>query len=138
MMLDIYGHTRGVERLKGFTLVEIIVAITIFLMALTTITSMSSITRVLNTQARTTLSVNELINAKVETLRNVSFGTLTNGTTVFTSELPASAGSPRSAQYTISDKSTGLKQIDIAVSYTINSKTESVAYRTYVSEVVYE
>lgn len=99
---------------------------------------MSSTTNTLNWQTRTALAVNEAVNAKIESLRNMPYSSLTNGTTSFVSELPASATAPRSATYTISDKSAGLKQIDISVSYTVKTKTESRQYRTYISEVAYE
>ena len=126
------------NQVYGFTLVEILVALTIFLMTITTIASMSSTTNTLNWQTRTALAVNEAVNAKIESLRNTPYSSLTNGTTSFVSELPASATAPRSATYTISDKSAGLKQIDISVSYTVRTKTESRQYRTYISEVTYE
>ena len=135
-----YCHKNSVypNQVCGFTLVEILVALTIFLMTITTIASMSSTTNTLNWQTRTALAVNEAVNAKIESLRNMPYSSLTNGTTSFVSELPASATAPRSATYTISDKSAGLKQIDISVSYTVKTKTESRQYRTYISEVAYE
>jgi hypothetical protein len=72
---------------------------------------------------------------KVETLRSAGYNSLNNGTTSFSAELPNIMGSPKSASYTISSPQTGIKQIDISISYTEYKSTKALAYKTYVSEL---
>ncbi len=72
---------------------------------------------------------------EAETLRSEGYNALSSGTTPFT--LPATIGSPKSASYTITNNTpdTGVKQIDINISYTEYTQTRSLNYRTYISEL---
>lgn len=89
----------------------------------------------LNDRARDRASVNALVENKVEGLRSISFVGLTDGTTDFTSELPASIGAPRSAVYTVSSVSPALKQVDVVVTYNDHGQTRTTTYRTYIGEL---
>jgi hypothetical protein len=88
-----------------------------------------------NKIARDQALANMLVQNKVETLRSAGYNSLNNGTTSFVAELPNVMGAPKSASYTISTPQTGVKQIDISLSYTEYHKTKSLSYKTYVSEL---
>lgn len=88
-----------------------------------------------NDRARDLTVVNSLAENKVESLRSIGFSGINTGATSFVSELPASIGSPRTATYTVTVPNTGIKQIDLVISYNDHGTTQSVNYRTYVGEL---
>jgi hypothetical protein len=92
---------------------------------------------VVNHQARDQALANFIAQNKVESLRSIGFNALNAGTTDFSASLPNIMGSPKSARYTITNDTptTGVKQIDISISYTEYKKTRNLSYRTYVSEL---
>jgi prepilin-type N-terminal cleavage/methylation domain-containing protein len=119
----------------GFTIVELVVAIVIagiivpaVAIALVNLTAIDYI-------ARDQALANMVAQNKVEGLRSIGYNAISTGTTSFTSDLPSTMSSPKSASYTISSPATGVKQIDIAISYTVYGQAKSVNYRTYISEL---
>lgn len=119
----------------GFTIVELLVTITVIAILVPMIASLMSMIDALNDRARDRAAVNALVENKVESLRSISFVGLTNGTTDFTSELPASIGAPRSATYTISSVSAALKQVDVTVTFNDHGETRTATYKTYIGEL---
>ncbi len=120
---------------NGFTLVELIITITVFAIIVPALASMLGQLDGVNDRARDLSVVNALVENKVEGLRSVSFSGLTNGTTDFSSELPISVALPRSATYTISAVNSALKQIDVSVVYNDHGQTRTISYRTYIGEL---
>jgi hypothetical protein len=90
---------------------------------------------VINRQARDMALANMIVQNKVETLRSKGYNSISNGTTSFTSELPSIMGSPKSASYTISTPRTGIKQVNLTISYTDYHKSRTLAFTTYISEL---
>jgi type II secretory pathway pseudopilin PulG len=119
----------------GFTVVELMITVVIAGFIIPAVAIALTNLAVVNKQARDKVLVNMLVQNKVETLRSAGYNSLSNGTTSFASELPNIIGSPKSASYTISTPQTGIKQIDISISYTEYKAAKSLSYRTYVSEL---
>jgi prepilin-type N-terminal cleavage/methylation domain-containing protein len=120
---------------KGFTVVELLVTVVVAGVIIPAVAMALTNLSVVNKLARDQALANLLVQNKVETLRSAGFNSLNNGTTSFSAELPNTFGTPRSASYSISTPQTGLKQIDVSISFTEYHSTKSSAYRTYVSEL---
>lgn len=119
----------------GFTVVELLIAIAVVGILVPTLAGFINTLNQLNDRARDLVIVNSLAENKTEGLRSMGFTSLTDGTTDFTSELPVTLGSPKSATYAISTPNTGIKQVDTTITYTDHGKTRSATYRTYIGEL---
>lgn len=120
---------------NGFTIVELIVTIVIMGVIIPAVALALTNLTVVDYQARDLALANMIAQNKVETLRSAGYNSLSNGTISFSAQLPNTMGSPKSASYSISIPKTGVKQIDVSISYTEYKKSRSVAYRTYISEL---
>ncbi len=120
---------------KGFTVAELVVSIVVAGIVIPSVALALNNLAAINHRARDQALANTIAQNKVETLRSIGYNSVSTGTVDFSSELPSSMGSPRSASYTISTPTTGEKQIDISISYTDYGASRSVTYRTYISEL---
>jgi prepilin-type N-terminal cleavage/methylation domain-containing protein len=123
------------NRQTGFTIVELMITVVLAGIIIPAVAISLTNLAVVNKQARDQALANMLAQNKVETLRSAGYNSLNNGTTSFSAELPNIMGSPKSASYTISSPQTGIKQIDISISYTEYKSTKALTYKTYVSEL---
>ena len=78
---------------------------------------------------------NSYVEAKIESLRNAGFNSLSDGTTNVSAELSSQLPPVRSASLVISTPSAGLKQIDLTVSYNDQAQNNSISYTTYIGEL---
>jgi prepilin-type N-terminal cleavage/methylation domain-containing protein len=111
----------------GFTLVELIVALTVVGIIVVGITNL--FITVEGTQRRTAHleTASRAGEQKLESLRNVHYNNLTTGSTItFTSELPASIPTPRTATVAITEPTTGLKRLDLTITYREGKKDKTV------------
>ena len=118
----------------GFSIVELVLAIVV---GLTFISSMNLVVddyTHLGKRDRSLLLVNSFAEAEVEQLRNNTYNSLNLGTTSLTSQLPSQL-SHASGTMTVSQAQTGLKQIDISISYNDLGTTRTYTYRTYEGEL---
>ncbi len=120
---------------QGFTMVELLVTIIVLSILVPAFVTMITTLDSINDRARDMAAVHALAEYKIEGLRSINFTGLTNGTTNFTNELPATIAVPRSATYTVSSVNAALKQVDIAVSYNDHGSTRNLSYRTYIGEL---
>jgi prepilin-type N-terminal cleavage/methylation domain-containing protein len=123
------------KRQKGFTVVELVVTIVIAGIIIPSVAIALNNLAAINHRARDYALANNIAQNKVETLRSDGYNSISNGTVNFSSELPASMGTPRSASYTVTSPITGEKQIDISISFTEYNATRSLSFRTYISEL---
>jgi Tfp pilus assembly protein PilV len=123
------------QQLAGFTIVEIIITVVLIGLLVPALVSMITILGSINDRARDMSLIHALAENKVEGLRSINFTGLTNGTTDFTTELPATIATPRSAIYTISSTSASLKQVDVSISYNDHAQTRNLTYTTYIGEL---
>src|ERR1700752_3967629 len=94
----------------GFTLVEVIIAIALFVVVIPPIAGMIVSVGYINNKGNGYEIVNGIAEAKMESLRSKGYANLPNGTTDFSSELPDTLGTPHSGSYTVSDQDTTLKK----------------------------
>lgn len=120
---------------KGFTLVELVTTIIIAGIIIPAVAIALTNLAVINKIARDKALANMIVQNKVETLRSSGYNSLNNGTTSFVADLPNTIGSPKSANYIVSSPATGVKQIDVSVSFTEYNVTKNLSYRTYISEL---
>jgi len=123
------------KRQMGFTIVELVVTIVVAGIIIPSVAIALNNLAAINHRARDYALANDIAQNKVETLRSNGYNSISMGTVNFSSELPASMGSPKSASYTISSPVTGEKQIDISISFTEYNATRTLSFRTYISEL---
>jgi type II secretory pathway pseudopilin PulG len=119
----------------GFTVVELVVSITVFALLVPAIASFLGTLSILNDRARDMATVSALAENKVESLRSANFVAVTTGSHDFTSELPPTITTPRSAAYVVSAVSPALKQVDLSVTYNDHGSNKTLSYRTYIGEL---
>lgn len=124
-----------INRRQGFTTVELLISIVLIGIIIPTVSIGLTNLAVINNRARDLVLANMIAQNKVETLRSAGYNSLNSGSTTFTTELPSTLGSPRNASYNVTTPQTGVKQIDVSISYTEYKASRSVSYRTYVSEL---
>jgi prepilin-type N-terminal cleavage/methylation domain-containing protein len=121
---------------RGFTIVELMVTVVLAGIIIPAIAIALNNLAVTNKLARDQALTNAVVQNKTESLRSIGYNAIPTGATAsFTTDLPATIGSPKSASYTVSTPSTGIKQIDASVSFTEYHTTKSLSYRTYISEL---
>ena len=125
------SHTKQ----QGFTIVELLLAIAMFAIVVPALTVGITNLIVLNNRARDLALVNMLAQNKIEQLRSKGYNSVPTGTVSFTSELPATLGSPSNATYTVTNPSGGIKEIALSISYKDSRTTRTLQYKTIVSEI---
>ena len=119
----------------GFTIVELLVAMTVGAI-LAASTSMIIIDQArVSQQGRDTVLVNSYAETQVEALRSAGYLNLTNGTTDIESDLPDDLAQPRSGSLTINDHATGIKLIDIDITYNDQGTQRNFHYQTLIGEL---
>ncbi len=116
---------------SGFTLLEIIVTITIIAMGTLAIASVSVGTGSINRQAQNLSLATEAAQKKMEADRNLPYASIP-ASEDFSASLPADLPTPKSATATLTTISPGLSRLDINVSYTDKSHTRNAQISTLV------
>jgi prepilin-type N-terminal cleavage/methylation domain-containing protein len=119
----------------GFTLVELLV--TIAVAAIVTLTLNQVVTNYvhLNQRGRYLNLANSFAESRIELLRNSGFNSLNIGTTNLTSQLSTQLPPSRSASMTVSSPFTGIKKVDLSISYKDQGQTQTYNYSTYIGEL---
>lgn len=120
---------------RGFTMIELLIAIAIFGITIPAIAAGINNLVVTNNRSRDLALANIIAENKAEELRNAGFNSLVPGTIDFSSELPNELAPPRSGSYTIANPSAGIAEIVIRLSYKDYSQTRNLEYKTIVSEL---
>jgi prepilin-type N-terminal cleavage/methylation domain-containing protein len=120
---------------KGFTIVELLVCIALAGVVITSLSQVVTTYLHVSQRGRYLNLANSYAEAKIETLRNQGYNSLSVGTTSLTSELSSQLPRTRSASMTVSSPSTGLKQVDLTVTYTDQGQSHSYYYTTLIGEL---
>lgn len=126
-------HLKTTE--SGFSVVELIVAIAVGAMLVIATNGIVNTYVHVGQKSRSLLLANSYVEGKIEALRNQGYNSLTLGTTDISSELPSALPSPKSASLKVTNPSSGIKQVDIAVSYYDQGVSRSYSYTTYLGEL---
>lgn len=117
----------------GFTIVEMLVAMTLFAIIIPALTlGLSTLTQ-LNNRARDLTLISIIAENKIESLRSIGYNSVAIGTTTFTNELPPEIASPKVATLTVT-QGTGKKEIDISIQYTDYRKSRTITYKSIIGE----
>jgi len=115
----------------GFTMSELIIGIVLFAMTIPIVAGVISTLSQMNDRTADTVSVSSIVENKVESLRSKGFNGVPLGTVSFSTELPTSLPTPRSASYTVTSVNSALKSVAVTVSY----GGKQVDYTTYLGEL---
>ena len=120
---------------SGFTIVELMVTIFVGgIFAISTTTVVSNNAHLVQ-RSRDLVVVNSYVEGKVEELRSIGYSGLNIGTTDVTNELPSDLQKPRSASLQISSPLTGIKKVDLSISYNDQGTQQTYPYTTYIGEL---
>lgn len=121
---------------EGFTTVELITATIIAAIVVASASLIIGNYSHLSGKGRNLILSNSFVEAKAEALRSIGYSGLSDSTTDISNELPAELATPRSASLQISATGgAGLKQIDIAITYSDQGAPRTYSYRTYIGEL---
>lgn len=127
--------TRVRNRSDGFTIVELAITIAICGIVVPVLAAGLSGLTLLNNRARDLALANTLAQNKAELIRSSGYNSIATGTTDFTSDLPSTISSPKSANYVVTVPQAGIKEIVINISYKDINSTRTINYKTIVSEI---
>lgn len=122
---------------SGFTIVELVA--TIIVVGIVSIGLSTLFYNLQYTQRQTNYldTATRAAQREIEVLRNNSYNSLTPGQNInFTSDLPTS-GLPRNATGTVvvSEPQTGLRRVDVTVSYTDAGRSQQVNLSSVIGEI---
>lgn len=127
----------GNDNQAGFTLIETLVALVVIAMSVAAVLTAFIAVESLNRRARNLTIATQAANQQLETYRNTAYAGIPTGANQDLSSLLTpypSLGTPRSALATITEiDPAGLKQVDIAISYTESGKTKNVQVSTLIA-----
>lgn len=116
-------------------MIELLIALAIIGVIIPALTIGINNLTVINGRTRDLTLANIAAENKAERLRNAGFNALSEGTTDFTSELPAELSEPRSATYTVTNTSPGIIEIAIDITFQDYGQPRTQQYKTVVSEL---
>lgn len=120
---------------NGFTIIELLVAIAVVGILVPTLVGFVNSLNRINDRAHDLAIINSLAENKVESLRSMGFTALNDGSTDFSSQLPPTIGSPKTASYSVVSENSSIKRIDIEITYNDHGDNKTMTYRTYVGEI---
>lgn len=125
---------------NGFTIIEIIVAITVAGFITIGLSVMVANLNILSDRAQDLVTANSAAEDKFEDLRASTYLALTDGTYDFTSELPITLAEPKVATYTVADSSllnvgSAVKEVDIQIVYNSHGSPQTLRYTGYIGEL---
>lgn len=121
---------------EGFTLVELIITISIVGIASIGIASLFYTTQYTQQQSRYIDAATRAAQRQVEILRNNSYNNLQAGQTItFTADLPSSLPKTKSGTVVVTEPSEGLKRVDVTVSFSQNGRTQNVKLSSLIGVI---
>jgi Tfp pilus assembly protein PilE len=127
--------SRVAKSFLGFTIIEMLVGIALFGLIIPSIAIAVASIGFINDRARDLAYANVLAENKIEQIRSAGYNATALGTTSFSSELPATFASPKSASYTVSAPSTGVKEIGVTITYNDHNRTRTLTYKGLITEL---
>lgn len=121
---------------SGFTIVELVA--TIIVVGIVTVGLATLFYNLQFTQRQTTYidAATRAAQREIEILRNNSYNSLTAGQNItFTNDLPTSLPKNKSGVVVVSEPSSGLKRVDVTVTYTDAGRTQNVKLSATIGEI---
>lgn len=127
------------ETSHGFTIVEVIVALFLLSLAITSLVSIAVTAQYAQRDAYYLSEANRAANSKIEEMKAMPFSEISDGTTDFSSD-PSLDNLPSGAAGEVVVSSPALapdsKQVDVTVTYTIGTLEKEVTMTAYVDPPV--
>lgn len=118
---------------QGFTLAEIMITIVVFGFMAASLTTLFVVIQRVQAQTSYVESANRAAQKEVETLRNSSYNSLTVGQNIsFTSALTDNMPVGSTGTVVVSEPLTGIKKVDVTVSYTYGGTTRNVTLTSLI------
>lgn len=118
-------HNRSGQ--SGFGLAEVVVTIALLAIMSIGLTGMFRAIVHIQGSARNQQVATLAAQREIESLRNNNYNSLAAGSTInFTADLPADLPSPKSGTVAVSEPSSGLKRVDVTVTYNQSGKNKQV------------
>lgn len=118
---------------SGFTLVELVITILVLGVVLTSVVTMFVNIQQAQTHTRYLESATYAAQTEIESLRTINYNNLTPGQTInFTSSLPTTLPSGSTGTVTVSEPVTGLRRVDVSVTYTYKGKSRTVTLSSQI------
>ncbi len=112
---------------QGFTLVELLVTVVILGLAIVSIGGLYYSLQIAQSQTEHLDIANRAASTEIENLRNSGYSSLVPGDTIdFSSSLPSSLPQGRTGTVTITEPQSGLRRVDVTISYKDFGKSEVV------------
>ena len=127
--------TRQPINSRGFSIVELVVAISVLGIFVIGLTTVLSNLQILNNRAKDLSVANGLAEKKIEALRSADYVALSNDTVDFVDELPDTLGSPRTAVYVVSTVNASLKKVAVTITYNESGNQRTIDYATFIGEL---
>lgn len=125
-----------VKNKDGFGLPELITGILLFSMVSITVIGMAVMIMNLQTDSRYRKSATLAAQREIETLRNSNYASLAAGQTIdFTTDLPSDLPSGKSGTVVVSEPGTGLRKVDVTVSYPRGGNTKEVKLTSIIGQL---
>lgn len=124
------------QKQTGFTIVEIMVTIVFLGFVVAAITQLYLSVQRIQEQTSWVQSASHAAQTEVESLRNTNYNGLTAGQNIdFSSQLPTTLPAPRSGSVAVSEPQTGLKRVDVTVSYSDHGSQHSVKLTSLIGVI---
>ncbi len=118
---------------SGFTLVELVITILVLGVVLTSVVTLFVNIQQAQTHTRYLETATYAAQAEIESLRNINYNNLTPGQTInFTNELPDSLPPGATGTVTVSEPVSGLRRVDVNVSYSYKGKDRTVSLSSLI------
>jgi type II secretory pathway pseudopilin PulG len=120
----------------GFTIVELLVTTVVTGLIVVAVTTL--FITIERTQHSTQLmeTASRAGEQQVESLRNNNYGSLTAGSTItFTNNLPSNLPAPRSGTAVISEQASGVKRVEVTVTYRDGTKQKKVKLSSLIGQI---
>lgn len=121
------ASARATPRQGGFTLVELIVTITVLGLVVTSLGSLYYIMQIVEVRSQRLDLATRAARTQIEKLRNNGYNSLVPGNTInFSTQLPAALPPGKQGTIAISQPLPELRRIDVTVTYSDYGKTQTV------------
>jgi len=117
----------------GFTLVELTITILVLGIVMTSVVTLFVNIQQAQTHTRYLETATYAAQAEIESLRTINYNNLTPGQTIdFSDQLPASLPSDASGTVLVSEPVSGLRRVDVNVSYSYKGKDRTVSLSSLI------
>ncbi len=128
--MSMVTHDAPTTSRSGFTVVEILVSVFVFVLIVAMATSMIRALVRANDESTNLLAADEYASSVIEEIRNSDYASVSTAT--ISSDLPSTLPQPRTATQTVSQHTTTIKRVLIEINYGDPATTRT--YETFVSE----